>query len=70
MLSPRGSGREPTGYDARRARGAEGQRNTAPVLLFLCESELAARSKKWLKLATRGGRAWTTTHTVHDNTGH
>ena len=54
MLSPRGSGREPTGYDGRRARGAEGQRNSAPVLLLLGESELA-RSKKWawLKLAAR-----------------
>ena len=35
MLSPRGSGREPTGYDGRRARGAEGQRISAPVLLLL-----------------------------------
>ena len=62
MLSPRGSGREPTGYDGRRARGAEGQRNSAPVLLFLCESELGLQEAKvghgtsWLHTTT-GGRA-------------
>ena len=56
---PRGSGREPTGYDGRRARGAEGQRNSAPVLLFLCESELGLQeAKSWagLKLAAHDRR--------------
>ena len=57
MLSPRGSGREPTGYDGRRARGAVGQRNSAPVLLFLHESELARSNKyAWLELAPRPAR--------------
>jgi hypothetical protein len=46
MLSPRGSGREPSGYDGQRARGAEGQRISAPVLLFLCESELGLQEAK------------------------
>ena len=45
MLSPRGSGREPTGYDGRRARGAVGQRNSAPVLRLLLR-ERATRSNK------------------------
>ena len=43
---PRGSGREPTNVNGRRARGAEGQRNSAPVLLFLCESELCKPEAK------------------------
>ena len=58
---PRGSGREPTYVNGRRACGAEGQRNSAPVLLFLCESELGLQEAKaghgssWLH--TTGGRA-------------
>ena len=59
MLSPRGSDREPHGYDGRRARGAEGQRNSAPVLLFLRESELGLQeAKSWagLKLAAHDRR--------------
>ena len=56
---PRGSGREPTGSDGRRARGAEGQRNSALGLLFLRESELGlqeAKSWAWLKLAAHDRR--------------
>ena len=69
---PRGSGREPTGYDGRRVRGEEGQRNSAPVLLFLCERELACKKQKagqgssWLH--TTGGRAMIN-DTKHDYTG-
>ena len=56
---PRGSGREPTYVNGRRARGAEGQRNSAPVLLFLRESELGLQeAKSWagLKLAAHDRR--------------
>ena len=46
-------------HNGRRARGAEGQRNTAPVLLFLCESELG---QKPLKLAARPAARRDTKH--------
>ena len=45
MLSPRGSGREPTGYDGRSERGAVGQRISALVLLILCRERACQKQQ-------------------------